>query len=167
MSKWLLMLVAVLTVTVGSMAAARADTPLTQDQVNSVCGKDIKSGYGHTGCDKVCGNGKHVCDYDCYKGKCSGFVVGLEAWPSGPQPPRGQVFAMPAGAVIRSCDIDPKTGQGHFGCSVPCDLQICTYNCTSTDICTVTISPKQAKLDPEPQNLAPAGGGGVVRRRER
>jgi len=56
---------------------ARADTVLTEDQVKNTCGKDIKTGDGTMGCDKLCSGGKHLCYYGCDHGKCSGWMVGL------------------------------------------------------------------------------------------
>lgn len=49
---------------------------LTQQQVATVCGGDLKpGGGGHSGCTKSCGR-KQICDYDCdKKGQCVGQCV--------------------------------------------------------------------------------------------
>jgi hypothetical protein len=38
---------------------------ITEQQMKNVCGKNVESGGGHTGCSKVCG--QFICDYDCTK----------------------------------------------------------------------------------------------------
>ncbi|SRR5581483_8167622 len=48
---------------------------LTSQQVANVCGKNLVSGGGHSGCVKDCGpQNKYVCDFDCNNktGKCGG-----------------------------------------------------------------------------------------------
>lgn len=66
-------------ITLGFAASgAFAETSLTQSQVKNVCGKDLASGGGYSGCDKKCG--KSICDYHCGpNGKCGAFVVGMSA----------------------------------------------------------------------------------------
>jgi hypothetical protein len=62
---------------------ALAITNLTRDQVNNVCGKDLKTSNGHSGCSKKCADGKSTCIYDCSEktGICSGIALGVS--PSG------------------------------------------------------------------------------------
>ncbi len=50
---------------------------LTQQQVATVCGGELKpGGGGHSGCTKSCGAKKHMCDYDCdKKGQCVGQCI--------------------------------------------------------------------------------------------
>jgi len=39
---------------------------LTSQQVANVCGKNLQTGGGHSGCTKNCGAGnKQICDFDC------------------------------------------------------------------------------------------------------
>ena len=39
---------------------------LTSQQVANVCGKNMQTGGGHSGCSKNCGAGnKQICDFDC------------------------------------------------------------------------------------------------------
>ncbi len=38
---------------------------LSSEQVANVCGKNIQTGGGHTGCAISCGNGKQICEFDC------------------------------------------------------------------------------------------------------
>ena len=95
---------------------ARADTVLTEDQVKNTCGKDLKTGDGTMGCDKLCSGGKHLCYYGCDHGKCSGWLVGLirdpNASPIRPQLGNAQVLqdsvppsslsSFSGGAVVKS-----------------------------------------------------------------
>jgi hypothetical protein len=54
-----------------------AATKLTSQQVESVCGKKLKTeASGVSGCRKDCGlNSEHSCDFACYKGGCWGDCV--------------------------------------------------------------------------------------------
>jgi hypothetical protein len=57
-------------------SGASALTTLTRDQVNAVCGKDLKTENGHSGCTKKCTNGD-TCIYSCSNttGNCSGHSL--------------------------------------------------------------------------------------------
>lgn len=52
---------------------------LTSQQVANVCGKNMQTGGGHSGCSKNCGAGnKQICDFDCNNNKtkqCGGQCV--------------------------------------------------------------------------------------------
>ena len=51
-----------------------AATKLTSQQVENVCGKNLKTeASGVSGCFKECGlNKEHSCQFGCYKGGCWG-----------------------------------------------------------------------------------------------
>jgi hypothetical protein len=49
---------------------------LSQQQVETVCGKNLQSNGGHSGCDKACGaSGEHRCVFDCSKSGCTGSCI--------------------------------------------------------------------------------------------
>jgi len=50
---------------------------LTSQQVESVCGKKLKTETsGVSGCSKECGlNNEHSCEFGCYKGGCWGSCI--------------------------------------------------------------------------------------------
>jgi hypothetical protein len=72
-----------------ALSQAPAETSLTKEQVNNVCGKALASGGGYSGCDKKCGN--QICDYHCGPdGKCGAFVVKMTA--GGSSGPKGSAW---------------------------------------------------------------------------
>jgi hypothetical protein len=70
---------------------SRADTRLTQQQVENTCGSKLQSANGAEGCTKSCGQGgKKLCDYSCNnsgQGRqgCWGMVMSMKA-PGGKGP---------------------------------------------------------------------------------
>jgi hypothetical protein len=132
----------------GAAMAAHIKVSVTPDQVKNVCGKN----FDGTGCLVGCYGGT-TCNFECHKGKCTGEVFMQSSAPAG----EGRVSLLGAAKVLGACSINPATHQGYFGCSVPCDLQMCDYRCVTQDLCIVYQHPKQAKLEPE--NLAPTTGG--------
>ena len=63
---------------VGAATAATISVKITQEQVGNVCGKNMQTGGGHSGCSKQCGSNKqYVCDFDCNNksGNCTGTCV--------------------------------------------------------------------------------------------
>lgn len=63
---------------VGDAAAKTIAVKITQQQVANVCGKNMQTGGGHSGCTKSCGAQKeNVCDFDCNNktGNCTGTCV--------------------------------------------------------------------------------------------
>jgi hypothetical protein len=56
---------AALTFAVSEASAKTITVKLTSQQVANVCGDRVETGGGHSGCSKPCGNGKHICEYDC------------------------------------------------------------------------------------------------------
>ena len=130
--------------------AAHIKVSVTQDQVKTVCGKS----FDGTGCLVNCYGGT-TCNFECHKGKCTGEVFMQTSAPAG----EGRVSLLGAAMVLGACSLNPTTLHGYFGCSVPCDLQMCDYGCVTMDLCVVYRHPKQAMIEPE--NLAPTTGGGA------
>jgi hypothetical protein len=67
---------------VDEAAAATISVKITQQQVANVCGKNMQTGGGHSGCTKTCGLQKeHYCDFDCNNktGNCTGTCVTCQA----------------------------------------------------------------------------------------
>jgi hypothetical protein len=85
------------------VTGAYAITSLTKSQVENVCGKDLQTANGHSGCTKKCANGTSTCIYDCSHktGDCNGVAVGLTA--GGGTEPTGPKFG--AGAVPHSATV--------------------------------------------------------------
>jgi hypothetical protein len=80
---------------------------LTPEQVKTVCGKDIQSGGGNTGCTKNCGlNGQNICDYNCKGGKCEGQIVAMT---TGDDPPPAPWTGLPF-ADFRQISASPNMG---------------------------------------------------------
>jgi hypothetical protein len=80
---------------VGLVAVALISTEagavkLTQEQVNTVCGKGLETSSHGSGCTKACGvNNEHVCDFSCTKkfgcnGHCVSCRTGSRETTSGP-----------------------------------------------------------------------------------
>jgi len=57
--------IAVLAPPVIDAAAKTIVVKLSSEQVANVCGKNIQTGGGHSGCAISCGNGKQICEFDC------------------------------------------------------------------------------------------------------
>lgn len=88
--------------------ASAAGVKLTPEQVKTVCGDDIKSGGGSTGCTKQCGlNGQNWCDYNCKKDKCEGIVVALT---TGEEPPNPSPWTGLPFADFRQISASPNKG---------------------------------------------------------
>jgi hypothetical protein len=78
---------------VGDLAAKTISVSITQQQVKNVCGREVATGGGHSGCSKSCG--KYQCNYDCNNktGKCEGQCLTCPArkFPFGTQFPASVV----------------------------------------------------------------------------
>ena len=65
---------------------------VTPEQVSNVCGKDLTTANGHSGCTKTCANGTSTCIYDCSQktGDCNAVSIGLVSTGGGsnPKPPK-------------------------------------------------------------------------------
>jgi len=127
---------------------------LTKDQVNTVCGKKLETNGDSSGCTVVCGlNKNNLCRFDCKGDTCSGYVALTKNPTNG-----GHLVGIQLAdrmQVAQLCGLHRiPTANDPFGCSGPCDLQICDYNCTSADLCMV-VSYRPVKLvAPEAHNLA-------------
>jgi hypothetical protein len=77
---------------------ANAATRVTEQQVRTVCGKNMQSSGGAIGCTKKCGN--TVCDYGCYKNECHVTVFRV-------MPPGGTRTPMQNGSLLESGDGSP------------------------------------------------------------
>jgi hypothetical protein len=61
-----------------ALQSAFAISNLTESQVRSVCGSDLKPSPGHFGCIKPCADKTSKCIYDCSEKTkiCSGVALG-------------------------------------------------------------------------------------------
>jgi hypothetical protein len=74
------------------VSASFADiSSVTSQQVSNVCGKDLTTANGHSGCTKTCANGHSTCIYDCSQktGDCNAVSIGLvSTGGNNPKPPK-------------------------------------------------------------------------------
>ena len=110
------------------VTSAYAITSLTQSQVENVCGKDLETGNGHSGCTKKCYNGTSTCIYDCSAktGDCNGVAVGLTT--SGGTQPTGPKSGAGAASHIASVKAEdpPKPAKPFGAADVKVHIQAAT-----------------------------------------
>jgi hypothetical protein len=74
---------------------------VTPEQVSNVCGKDLTTANGHSGCTKTCANGTSTCIYDCSQktGDCNAVSIGLvSTGGTNPKPPKFGIVHLQTGA---------------------------------------------------------------------
>jgi hypothetical protein len=95
---------------------------------------------------------------------CAGTIYSSVGPDRGPKFPggvlqQGQSFTLSRRMALQWCA--PPTVDTPNGCGIPCDpVYLCKIFCGGKTYCDVTLAPRHAKLDPQPQNLAPTSGGG-------
>ncbi len=94
---------------------ALAITSMTQSQVNNVCGPDLKTENGHSGCTKKCANGTSTCIYDCSQktGECNGVSIGLVSG----TPPAGPKW--PNSLLTHPTEVQAQSQGGGHGPKIP------------------------------------------------